>query len=432
MKNSALLAALFALLLLSFGCTGSGTPGNFWRWGWQGMIGVALMTALFLLAAGYMASAVLNDEKLNAWVKKEVGQVFFSAIILVVTIWVVASLDPMLKSVSMPGIPITTPAWQSYVGTVCCDSVTPNGCAAVRNRACHIELASDYLQFLYDTLRQDALTYLDNYWNYGFMSTLSFNVSALLDEKTAGLDFSPFAGLSMAADYFSVLFELAAKMMMLVRAQQIFLDYVWYVIFPVFLSMGLILRLLYFTRKLGGLLIAIAICAYVVFPMFYVASSAILFQFLGGNGTNWNALGLKASGLTYDQTQSVSGGQAAGQTGGSPTIDINLCSSQINDQSGQSAQAEQNSGIMQQGNFLADNILSVVHTGWFSQALGFFSNGVPSSGFGTSGPLARMATMMVFALITPFLALMTTLASVKVLSPLLGGDVEISVLSRLI
>jgi hypothetical protein len=39
---------------------------------------------------------------------------------------------------------------------------------------------------------------------------------------------------------------------------------------------------------------------------------------------------------------------------------------------------------------------------------------------------------MVFTLVTPFLALMTMLASFKYFSPLIGGDVEISLLSRLI
>ena len=416
MRHGAVMAALFALLMV-VGQLAAATaqPGNFW--GWEGLAGVALITVLFLLSIGYMASVVLSDEKLNAWVKKEVGQVFFSAIILVVTISLVASLDPMLKNVSKAD-GITTQNWQGYVNTVCCDAVTPGNCMVVRNRACHIELATDYLQFLYDTLRQDAVTYLDNYWNYGFLSNLSFNVSFLLDEKSGGLELTPFAGLSMAADYFSMLFELAVKMMMLVRAQQIFLDYIWYAIFPVFLSMGLILRLLYFTRKLGGLLIAIAICAYVVFPMFYVASSAILFQFLGGNHTSW-----PASGLVYSEAQApLPSGQGSQGTGNSK-VDIELCN-----------QTSQDSGTAALGGYFAQNWKGYMHTGWFSQVLNFFSGalGSPSSGFGPSGPVARMAYIMVFALITPFLALMTTLASVKVVSPLLGGDVEISVLSRLI
>ena len=65
---------------------------------------------------------------------------------------------------------------------------------------------------------------------------------------------------------------------------------------------------------------------------------------------------------------------------------------------------------------------------WYSQFLGFITGGA----FEEDGPIAHLALLMVFTLFIPFLALMTSLAAFKVLSPLLGGDVEISLLSRLI
>ena len=40
--------------------------------------------------------------------------------------------------------------------------------------------------------------------------------------------------------------------------------------------------------------------------------------------------------------------------------------------------------------------------------------------------------MLVFTLVAPFLGLMTALAAFKAFSPLLGGDVEISIISRLL
>ena len=52
--------------------------------------------------------------------------------------------------------------------------------------------------------------------------------------------------------------------------------------------------------------------------------------------------------------------------------------------------------------------------------------------FSINGPVASLAVLLVFTLITPFLALMTTLASFKVFSGLLGGDVEIALISRLL
>ena len=434
MRNAAVLTALFALLFISCGCTGSGTQRNLDAWGWGGLAGLVLMTVLLILSVGYMASVVLNDEKMRAWVKKEVGQAAFSIIIFGIVMMVAGSLDPMLKSASTA---MMSQEWTAYVGQVCCTPGTQN-CMASGNRACHIEIASDYLQVMYETLRQDALAYLSNYWTYGFLSNLSLNMSFLLDEKTAGLDFVPFAGLSMPADYFSILFEFCAKLMMLVRAQQIFLDYIWYIIFPVFLSMGLILRMLYFTRKLGGLLIAIALCTYVVFPMFYVVSGAILFNFTGGAGANWPAFGNTFSGNLPYTEGAVDWGAASTSKDyvrSGPKINIDLCTPEGGTSTQQTLQESlQKSFTLKWASY--------ENGGFFSQVGHFFTNGFtngvagvlgsPSSAFGLDGPIYSLSMIVVFALILPFLALMTTLASVKVLSPLLGGDVEISVLSRLI
>jgi hypothetical protein len=61
-----------------------------------------------------------------------------------------------------------------------------------------------------------------------------------------------------------------------------------------------------------------------------------------------------------------------------------------------------------------------------------FSVGTATGGFGPKGPVGTLATLLVLTLVSPFLAFMTLLAAVKVFSPMIGGDVEISVLSRLI
>ena len=66
--------------------------------------------------------------------------------------------------------------------------------------------------------------------------------------------------------------------------------------------------------------------------------------------------------------------------------------------------------------------------GWFSQ-FGTFASG---QGFSEKGPIANLAFLMIFTVFVPFLSLMTTLAAFKLLSPMIGGDVEISLLSRLI
>jgi len=439
-------ALAFALLLLSFGCAapGGGTPKHFWVWGWESLIPGAIMVVVLALALGQMAGTFLNDEKIKAWVKHEVGQLVFSLLILTCAVLLIQGLDQWLKYTSALS---DDPRWTSYViNSVCCDSSTgacPPG--PVRKRACHIELASDYLQLLYDTARLNAVTHLSNYWWYGFLSNLSFSISPLVTDKGPGFSIRPFAGLAMPADFFSVLFELAVKIMMLLRAQQVFLDYISYIILPVFMSMGIVLRMMYFTRKLGGLLIALALSVYIVFPMFYVVSDYILFQFLGG----WTvAQGPQTFGQAFN-SDTANGGTAMpfdsgtqadyGDPGNSKevftsgyqqgqTVNVDLCSEDTDNK---------NSGTLLRESFGKSWGL-YEHGRWYEQAMdwiGFDAAAAApgkNSAFGSSGPIATLAMLMVFSLFLPFLALMTTLASVKVLSPLIGGDVEISVISRLI
>lgn len=423
--------ALAVLLLLSFGCTGTTNAGlqKAQAWGWLNIVGLAMMVVLLLLGIGYMAGSVLGDDKLKSWTKQEVGQVFFTAIIIIAAVALVGSVDYWLKTISLAG----SPQWQSYVNNaVCCTpgSTCLAGSAQPRGRACHIEIATDYLQFMYESSRLQAKSMLAHYAWYAFLAHMSVGFSGLFKEL-ASLNSYPFAGLEVSAEYYSLLFDLTAKTMMLIRAQQVFLDFMWYPIFPVMLSMGLFFRVLYFTRKLGGLLIALALSFYIVFPMFYVLANGILWGFTGPWTGVYPLYGLDYNGAAppLQQDNLDLGLHAKDVFDSSVNLNIDYCDSAT-------------IGEKQELGGLFDNFRGtwgVVEGGrWYEQAWDFIDGGIfavglfDTSAFGRSGPIGTLATTMVFTLFLPFLALMTTLSSFKVLSPLIGGDVEISLLSRLI
>ncbi len=425
-----ILVALLFALFLSFGCTAP-QGRNVMIWGWDSLVGLTLAIVVLLLSLGYMAAAFLGDEKLKVWVKHEVGQVFLSAIIIIFTFALVGSMDYWLKAVSLAG----EPGWQSYVNMgVCCNQQTGciGGAAENRGRACHIEIASDYLQILYESARMSSLSFLDSYSTYALLGHISTEVTLTALVSLAQYTCRPFAGLVMSAEYYSLLFDLAAKTMMLVRAQQIFIDFMWFPLFPVLISMGLILRVLYFTRKLGGLLIALSLSMYIVFPMFYVLSNAILWGFMGGWTTSWIPFG-----NTFDSQQGADPMQQNQDLGvhakyvfdPGKIADVNPCDSSTDQEK------------LEMKGLISDfksEWTAIKHTTWLEDIVDFMEGGVgtvalgESSAFGVRGPIGTLATIMVFTIFTPFLALMTSLASFKVLSPLLGGDVEISFLSKLI
>jgi len=426
-KYALAIAGIFILLILSFGCTDTSGVGKTQAMGWNLLVGVALFIAVLLLAIGYMAATFMGDDRLKAWVGRELGQVFFSAIIIIAAVALVGSLDSWMRVLSLAG----GPGWQAYVDQgVCCIPSAGHNCvlnaaSEARGRACHIEVATDYLQVLYESARQSASTYLSNYGWFGFLSRMSMSTTIVM-KFMAGLNITPFAGLEIPAELFAHLFDLAIKTMFLLRAQQLFLDFLWYPLFPVMISMGLVLRIFYFTRKLGGLLIALSLALYIVFPMFYVLSNAILWGFMNDTAaTSWAPFGNTYSTANGAEPLPSSGGPIlepqlrAKNVFSQESLRIDLCSEATTQEKDSMVSAMDN--VRGKWDFLEGGA-------WHSQVLGF----ITGSAFAADGPIANLALLMVFTLFIPFLALMTSLAAFKVLSPLLGGDVEISLLSRLI
>ncbi len=137
---------------------------------------------------------------------------------------------------------------------------------------CHFYLARSYLGYNYERIvgvaRQvvkmyATLTWLD-YVSEGFF----INVMGVV----FGIQIStqPFTGLSIIYHSLGTCFEFMVKAMMSIKFQEMALLYIQNGVFPIFLIGGVILRSIWFLRKLGGLMIAIAIATYTLFPLLYV------------------------------------------------------------------------------------------------------------------------------------------------------------------
>lgn len=490
--------ALCALLLLaSFGCVGSGgtTPSGtgFWVWNWNIIAAIAFAIVALLLAIGYMASVLLGDDKMRAFVKKELGQLAISAMLIIfVTGAFIWGMDSLLKSViTMPGI--TDGDWQNYVNNaVCCDTSSGQLCPMGEQKMpCHIAVAQDFLELLYEGLKISSISFFLNHWFSAFFSFLNVSLSARVVVSVASLSIRPFAFMSLNADMFSILFDLAMKNMMLVRVQQVFIDFMLVAFFPVMLSMGLVLRIFYFTRKLGGLLIALSLSMYYVFPMFYVLSDAIFFELVGG----WTVDKPPDLGVGFDQTESmpfmeqpwlfnatgladlqnqlIAGGYVTGteELGRlddfADDAEVDAIALEGDDgrqyivkkdpvdqykfsaygqfaefESGASSSFSTPTNVMdicgdpsQEDIDYNVNNANMFEKNWEGIQGGAYVNAgnfISLNAFSIGGPMASLAALMVFTLVTPFLALMTTLAAFKQFSGMLGGDVEIALISRLL
>jgi hypothetical protein len=409
----------------------SGATWSAEGWDWMMLGGIALAAMASLLALSYMAAVFMNDEQMLAWTKREVGQLAYSAFIFACVIALSASADGWLKLLSLAS---PSPVWQDYVNAVVCCNPLTQSCvvspALAGNRPCHIALAQDYLQILFESGRTMADGILGNYYVPAMLSQISISISSPVMLDLLSFNFKPFPARTIDMQFYGVLFDLTFKTMVFIRVQQIFLDFMWGAIVPVMLGIGLALRAFHFSRKMGGMLIALGMSIYIVMPMFYVLLSGILFGFVPDWGHPQFGVSFDPNSLPVQPPMNISTApMKQSEILGTGQTFMNLCGT---------AKPEE---LEEQGG-LVDFLWNIIKILWNS-TLNVVGNIVAPAGqlgddpetaarFAADGPVSSLAMLMVFTVITPFLGLMTMLASFKYFSPLIGGDVELSLLSRLI
>jgi hypothetical protein len=280
-----LLPLAFLFLFFSFGCVAQASSGpadiwpvfiNYWA-PWQRVIYIALMIGAGIVALAWMYARTVRDDKMVGWCKGELMQLAYTVLILIASLALVSALSGSLAAVSRISLAggAEAQSWQGYVLARC--APTSN---ALYDRPCHIRLAEDYLQILASATTAQAETVLNYNSVLAEASSIGLSFRGMPD-PAGNLDIAPLAGLSVPLETLGFVFDIANKNLMVIRFQQFLLEFLHLAFFPLFLTLGLFLRTLYFTRKLGGLLIAIALGAYIVYPMMFVFFQGMLFSFTG-------------------------------------------------------------------------------------------------------------------------------------------------------
>ena len=224
---------------------------GFYRQGWfsdwnvLGIIG-AFISALIIAVAAMIGEA-FNLSEVKAFARSEMIQVLLSILLIAGLLAAVKFFDvAALEVIDVMKLPVT------------CASAEP----------CYLTAAKSYLGNVQDVADQYAQSNLKE--SYERMriamrgANVQFNVWYLL---FAGTSTRWNAGESIRAERSGALFESASKLIVSIYAQKYFLDVVAFGIAPVFLLLGIVLRTFFFTRKLGGLLLAIAISLFIVYPL---------------------------------------------------------------------------------------------------------------------------------------------------------------------
>jgi hypothetical protein len=261
--------------------------------------GAALGIMTTLVAVVYALSELLQNEKMKSWAKTEFAEIFYSAIIISMFILGVPLLDQLVKvslvganqvggslgckgtvtSVYMPLTEIGTfTNTKTYTCVEICNDAISSSPDSVYSGvdACHMRLGIWFMHSLFDEGKQFAFdTYL-SYIKSSMIGEFTINIEFMF-EKAGFFTFNPWRGFyTIPNKVKELIFDWVIKIMMVLKFQEVLLRFIAVALFPALLVIGGVLRTFAFTRRLGGLLLAIALSLYFIFPAFYASGALIM------------------------------------------------------------------------------------------------------------------------------------------------------------
>jgi hypothetical protein len=335
-----------------------------------------LAIAALMLGIAYMLSKVFVLPEWEAFAKDEFGQLIFSAFLFVMFVLISGIIEEgsdslandILMKTAAAGENVTYWSYNSQTGSWS----TSNDYRC--NYPCHIYLARGFLGTTYESYKNTFKEVSKAYVVSKLYESVAIGNTAEIVPAFSKFDLQfsipMYAGRAIYDNSLEVAIKDLSRAMAVIKAQEVALAYAVNLAFAFFIG-GLVLRVLWFTRKFGGLLMALAIGLYVFLPFIYV---------LG-----WYTV--DKTGITFDfqDPQMVSG---AGQLGDA---------------------------------FLGETDISAL----FST---YNTDGRETS----MGLLDVTGRAYIAAIFIPALAILTVIGFVRHFSPMIGGDPEIAGLSRLI
>lgn len=277
MKKILLAVAVLALLM---GCLGPPAPGEEaqLRLGtlfqmWVGVAVILLILSLMIMLLAYIFGNILANERIKAWAKIELFEIIYSIIILAFVLYGTHAADSVVQSLMVGNDP--------YTACICSDGFYPAdipGTIYYNIEECHIRMA---IYFLHTIFSESSEANLDIYLSYIITATIADAQLTMENvmEPAGMITFTPWRGfLSLGNVIKSDIFDKYIIVMLLTMFQEILVRFIATAVYPVLFVTGVVLRAFTFTRRLGGLLMALALSLFFIYPMFYAFGGLIVNQ----------------------------------------------------------------------------------------------------------------------------------------------------------
>ncbi|MEW6035823.1 MAG: hypothetical protein AB1529_04380 [Candidatus Micrarchaeota archaeon] len=218
---------------------------------WRALAIGAIMLSILLVAIGYMLGHAFEMPEIKAWAQNEMVQVFVSAIIVVAFTFTALLLDAYLETIVQ----------NSNLGFSCSGSTN-----------CAVTVSEQYLAGITESAEKQARDNVVEAASAAKWAYTRFGLSTpmLIPLLQASTSFTFTAGRLMDVERRNTVLEYLGNMLSSLYAQEFFVKEISFKLAPIILVIGIIARSFFFTRKMGGLLIAVGIGVMYVFPLMYV------------------------------------------------------------------------------------------------------------------------------------------------------------------
>lgn len=232
---------------------------------WKFLSILALIFSAILVAIAYMVGIGFEMPEIKAWANNELSQIFANVIIIVALIGTIVFLDVMAKTIVL-GSGLDIPE---------CNDLT---------KSCLKGVAREYLTVYVDTARDGAKAVLADNMDKASWAGRRIGLNCLtIYCLQAGITTTIAGHYVLDMDMNAILFEYYTNLLSSMHAQLFFVEQISFNMGPIILAVGIVARSFFFTRKIGGLLISVAVGIMFFFPIMYVFDWITLDTALAGD-----------------------------------------------------------------------------------------------------------------------------------------------------
>jgi len=233
---------------------------------WQLLAVFGLIISGILVALGYGIGIGMEMPELKAWAGTELKQIIATAIMIIMLLVVIAFIDTLAM--------------------VVVNTTAPGGLNCDISQSCLQKVSLEYLKDYISGAESGIKDVVKNNMKDSAWTGRGLGIYATsIKLGQLGISTPLAANYMLDVDRHHIVYEYYSGMLSSLYSQKFFLSEFCFKIGPIILAIGIVARSFFFSRKTGGLLIAVAVGVMFVFPAMYLFDWMTLDMILEGDNS---------------------------------------------------------------------------------------------------------------------------------------------------